>query len=767
MPFGLNKHKGDKGLGTESYLPEKQGNIAPPSTKEAPPSYAQSDPIPADQVAELNSAFAALNLSAQHPDFPKADQCLAHLKLLSAFYALKEDVGYTDDLFGLSDSRCEILEGEQRNEALAKTREKRWALFVARAKERFEEWWVNVLCPREGGRRLLGKEMLITNPDFMSFTQKGRPQTWTVDMLPPLDVLMVWHSFILNPRNYLEDCVRFGLKDLWATGMPWAAVNEAIDTGFNYNVSQAGQDAFAKATRHSWFSSQDPMTKTLFCPRCTQRLDIPWTTCGKSEKPTIQEITDMTGTGYGDRDLSYMCDRCGGEVNHDLLRVAKFKKDTEYLIMKDWPLGGTILSPVTGSPDATTEKEWHRFDNTFPNRLVGMELRATIIELIDNDPSKKPCMSDVRELIEMAIASKSVIQKVHGGSALGSRLQRQERLAIRKMMSHYWENTSIFAMELGGAVIRQSVFVEKMHSIDWLHSPAARDTMDRLLNKYARFITLIQTYPLHTAVPTLDVDLGWHTHQLSPKQYYDYTVKKCKKFIDHDDKMEEDALSSGFEWTSKTYEKHFGEVYSECTCWYCETIRSKHISSTGKLFGTSKHEKALNNFYDSGAAKLCPPDNSAHISSHNAVKIAESASRAQIYSRLRARRQVELDEAYAKACKRAAAKGRPVPTRDVYYGGMGAWGYPYLMYGPYMSMGMYGGGMYYAGDPYCLPMGAGMVGNCCQGTCSGGVAAGGCGGPGGCGSAGGCSGGSMGACGGGGGGAACGGGGGGCGGGGA
>jgi hypothetical protein len=49
-------------------------------------------------------------------------------------------------------------------------------------------------------------------------------------------------------------------------------------------------------------------------------------------------------------------------------------------------------------------------------------------------------------------------------------------------------------------------------------------------------------------------------------------------------------------------------------------IRSKHISSSAKLFGTSKHEKILNDFYDSGAAKLCPPDNSAHISSHNAVK---------------------------------------------------------------------------------------------------------------------------------------------------
>lgn len=44
----------------------------------------------------------------------------------------------------------------------------------------------------------------------------------------------------------------------------------------------------------------------------------------------------------------------------------------------------------------------------------------------------------------------------------------------------------------------------------------------------------------------------------------------------------------------------YQEVYSECTCWYCETIRSSHISSIGKALGlsmndTSKYEaKSLN-----------------------------------------------------------------------------------------------------------------------------------------------------------------------------
>ena len=193
MPFGLDKHfslKGDAANGTSSYPSEKQENTAPPLdpplSKEAPPSYVSINPVAPEQIAELNSAFESLSLSPQNPDFPKADQCLAHLKLLSAFHALKEDVGYTDNLFGLSDARCEMLEGQARDKALAKTREKRWSLYIARAVERFEDWWLKVLVPKEGGQRLMGKEMLATNRAFMQFTKMGRAQNWTVNMLPPL-----------------------------------------------------------------------------------------------------------------------------------------------------------------------------------------------------------------------------------------------------------------------------------------------------------------------------------------------------------------------------------------------------------------------------------------------------------------------------------------------------------------------------------------------------------------------------------------------------
>jgi hypothetical protein len=161
----------------------------PPPSKEAPPTYTATDPLDASagpSLDELSAAFSNLTLPVDLLGFPTADQCLAHLKLLNSFHTLREDVEYTDGLFGIWDARCEVLEGKERDQALAKTREKRWALFIARAVERFEVWWLKFLCSLEPNKRLEGKEMTSSSFDYTLFMGKGKPRKWTTAMLPPL-----------------------------------------------------------------------------------------------------------------------------------------------------------------------------------------------------------------------------------------------------------------------------------------------------------------------------------------------------------------------------------------------------------------------------------------------------------------------------------------------------------------------------------------------------------------------------------------------------
>lgn len=116
--------------------------------------------------------------------------------------------------------------------------------------------------------------------------------------------------------------------------------------------------------------------------------------------------------------------------------------------------------------------------------------------------------------------------------------------------------------------------------------------MTRLITKYTRFIDIMARHPTEMAVPTLDADLAWHTAQLTPRTYLAYTSERCGKFINHDDKIADVALRDAFEKTSKKYQKLYAEVYSECSCWYCETTRAAHASSFGGSIGFSSQDKS-------------------------------------------------------------------------------------------------------------------------------------------------------------------------------
>ncbi len=54
-------------------------------------------------------------------------------------------------------------------------------------------------------------------------------------------------------------------------------------------------------------------------------------------------------------------------------------------------------------------------------------------------------------------------------------------------------------------------------------------------------------------VPTLDIDLAWHTHQLLPS-YNNDCISYLRRSIDHDDNVKENLLSSAFDKTCLAWE---------------------------------------------------------------------------------------------------------------------------------------------------------------------------------------------------------------------
>ena len=167
----------------------------------------QRIPPTEDEISKVNltEAFDKLLLETR-PNFPNADTCLAHLKLLFAIQAMKEEVGYTDGLWNIWDIRADSVEAstdgdiadlasasvtgsdevsKKKLAILSKLREKRWAVFLARAVDRYEAWWTSMQKPNGG---LTETDMHTPRTEkYDLFVSAGNDLlTWDGSNLPPL-----------------------------------------------------------------------------------------------------------------------------------------------------------------------------------------------------------------------------------------------------------------------------------------------------------------------------------------------------------------------------------------------------------------------------------------------------------------------------------------------------------------------------------------------------------------------------------------------------
>ncbi|KAJ5669376.1 hypothetical protein N7462_010446 [Penicillium macrosclerotiorum] len=703
------------------------------ATPERPPSYTMPEralQLPTLNLTELTTKPTESTVSR--------DQCVAHLKFLAVLADLRDYISNIDGLFGLFNSDADQYP-DSLNEARARICEKRWAVYTARAVDRYSKWWT-VCLPRSQGHATLST---IAMPDYETIIDCETQILWSVDNMPPLDILMVWHSHMLNPRDFLEDCIRSGRMSTWRTGFPFAAVNSCInDRTLEYDVSEKTRLLFEKQLKLKWDNLEDPPSKDVKCPRCRRANPVVWTEGGIGE--SVKEAY-KDSTGYADRSFETTCQGCSYPIDHNRLRVAKFRSDLIHLLEDKRPMPGGLYT-LNGIPEGSLKKGNilpHHY-MMFPSRFI--EAAGSAL-LAFTDPRVDWCknIDDLRKELEMKLRDKAVLKAAHDG--FNGRFRPGEKVHFRRMMSHYWENFSPFALDLVGAVIRQGTFVQKMDNIDWLHSPTVLETADRLVKKYSVFMEIMLDNPRSMAVPTLDVDLAWHTHQLQPRRYYLYSTRPTsngvRQFIDHDDKVDENKLSEGFEWTSKMYRRYTnGGIYSECTCWYCEATRAPDLYDRVFSIGSSSRARTNADSLHDRADISSDPDKNPHISAHNAV---HPVSLAAEDPRLGQLQRIRLHQNYEKAVRRAEKRGQSRDAKhsknggyEPYYYTPLVWGYPVFVpyYGPYMcDPGISSGA--YACNPSCMNVVAGAVGNCCSGTCGGGVAAGSCGGAG----AGGCAGG--------------------------
>jgi hypothetical protein len=156
--------------------------------EDAPPPYTKDEYSGCPAVAPHVKPSPLSNLSVQDlgsslTSTVSRDQCIAHLRLLSALADLRNAISKHDTLFGIDDCQANQFPTDyERTRALTHIQDKRWAVYVARAVDRFEFWWkscvpqwleartTTTLLPAEAKR-------LIECPTRI---------TWNSEILPPL-----------------------------------------------------------------------------------------------------------------------------------------------------------------------------------------------------------------------------------------------------------------------------------------------------------------------------------------------------------------------------------------------------------------------------------------------------------------------------------------------------------------------------------------------------------------------------------------------------
>lgn len=599
----------------------------------------------------------------------------------------------------------------------------RWAWFVGLAVERFQAW-------------------------IKSTTAYSSVETWVQREMPPVDVLMVWHAYLLNPMWYAEDTTRIiGLRSLRAIKDRLLTAIVHVRDINTFEPSQERKDSWLKSCGTPFDPIAAPAVmwdRNITCPGCLTAYGVP--------------LITEDGTGYLQSQFKATCPQCSVKATKESLGVLKFARDMtldprshddKQRFGQNVYMAGTLrtlIDPVSEGIAGVIKAKMHIVFKA-PEEL----------SLTTKDEWAKWIAANAE--YKMENIEKRALYAFTLGVSAGQR-------RVKRVTGAYIDDRP-FSVELVGAVIRQCSFIDKMTEFGWTPAGAFDQPEDEVvlhhaIARYHAFLDLMSSAPGSFFVPTLDIDLAWHTHQLKGELYHNDCIKLIRRFIDHDDRVEENHLATSFDVTCRAWQQRYNVPYSYCGC-------PLPGDTLGQRLSRLKHRLSLSG---GGASALVPPRRAdargaTHASEHNSVSLAplgESfAALADSKRRLReekiARRR-ERDERLVREGKLDPDAARACEGHQV------AFLYPVPFYAPPVAgcvagpagCGAFAGFVPMPGVVAACAVGAGACGGgqfgggggafgVCGGSSGGSCSGGGCGGGGGgCGGGGGGGGGGCGGC---------------------
>nr|CAG8599337.1 2597_t:CDS:2 [Entrophospora candida] len=335
--------------------------------------------------------------------------------------------------------------------------------------------------------------------------------------IPPIDVCYIWHSHCLSPINYYEDTYRLHNINLSCYYIPL----EKMVLWENY-------------TKMPWIlDPNDDSDFILVCPWCNDSNFVKW-----------DKYVDLV-RNPNDESSSVMCNKCKVILTPNNLSAKRFLDDINDCISH-------TENKYTRIGEIDAEAASDDIDLLFSSAV--MHKVPKLKELLES--SKDSSLSCNWENISQYLSESIAYLKKEKQFKL-----LNNNTIVEKVIISYKDNIFPFAFSLLDAVNRQRKFTHKM-VVNCCHWICNYQIQNNAIKKYECFMKLIGKNPYKCIVPTLDIDLAWHTHMLNPKFYKKYTMEKTKRFINHDDSIEDQVIDKSFKETCKLWYKEFDELYT-------------------------------------------------------------------------------------------------------------------------------------------------------------------------------------------------------------
>ncbi|KAG0358093.1 hypothetical protein BGZ54_010593 [Gamsiella multidivaricata] len=275
--------------------------------------------------------------------------------------------------------------------------------------------------------------------------------------------------------------------------------------------------------------------------------------------------------------MSIDCAGCGSQCSLETLSSKRLWDGIEaYRADSSMLLAGSLLSPWTGTADPTAAQREHHHLFFHPRIQFGLD--QTSVSLNCTWPKVIQAFQDLGPDQYYGI--------------------RPTTLA-RIMSSYMGLIEDRLSMDLVAGALRQRDF-QKAMMVTGGQAWCQPQVLQRSLDRYKKFMILARAESKHTGgggsgsmvagmttlsagggslgagqpgrhalVPTLDIDLAWHTHMLSPAHYRQYQLVHYGRVLNHDDTVQATSAMTkqDFVRTAELWQELYQERYSSQQTW--------------------------------------------------------------------------------------------------------------------------------------------------------------------------------------------------------